>query len=275
MNYVDSHTPVRTRAIRLLYGIFMFHCTSVRMSNVCRKRHHTDAVAGGFGVGVGRARFGDAERGIGAAAVGASRQPEHVRPRAHPDSPPETLVSPRLSSSSSSNNTPFFPIMSLQTVVEDIRDEARARAQEISDAADERAEEIIADAEADADQIREEREAEVERTIEQEREQRLSSASSRPNRLDSTPGGHPRRRSRRRRGRACGPRRGQTRGTDTRTADAAVDELDDATSCRCMAVRRTSRFSRMYSMTTTARRTPVSGIASAASSSRATSRESV
>jgi len=66
--------------------------------------------------------------------------------------------------------------MSLQTVVEDIRDEARARAQEISDEADERAEEIIAEAEADAEQIREEREAEVERTIEQEREQRLSSA---------------------------------------------------------------------------------------------------
>ena len=66
--------------------------------------------------------------------------------------------------------------MSLQTVVEDIRDEARARAQEISDEADERAEEIIADAEADAEQIREDREAEVERTIEQEREQRLSSA---------------------------------------------------------------------------------------------------
>ncbi|MFB6223696.1 MAG: V-type ATP synthase subunit E [Haloarcula sp.] len=66
--------------------------------------------------------------------------------------------------------------MSLQTVVEDIRDEARARAQEISDEADERAEEIIADAEADAEQIREEREAEVAKTIEQEREQRLSSA---------------------------------------------------------------------------------------------------
>jgi len=66
--------------------------------------------------------------------------------------------------------------MSLETVVEDIRDEARARAEEIRAEADERAEEIISEAEADAEQIREEREAEVEREIEQEREQRLSSA---------------------------------------------------------------------------------------------------
>ncbi|GGN91621.1 V-type ATP synthase subunit E [Haloarcula pellucida] len=66
--------------------------------------------------------------------------------------------------------------MSLDTVVEDIRDEARARADEIREAADERAEEIISEAEADADLIREEREAEVDREIEQEREQRLSSA---------------------------------------------------------------------------------------------------
>ncbi len=66
--------------------------------------------------------------------------------------------------------------MSLETVVEDIRDEARARAEEIRAEADERADEIIADAEADAEEIREEREAEVEREISQEREQRLSSA---------------------------------------------------------------------------------------------------
>jgi len=66
--------------------------------------------------------------------------------------------------------------MSLETVVEDIRDEARARAEEIRADADERAEEIVAEAEADAESIREEREAEVEREIAQEREQRLSSA---------------------------------------------------------------------------------------------------
>ncbi|WP_276273062.1 V-type ATP synthase subunit E [Haloarcula litorea] len=66
--------------------------------------------------------------------------------------------------------------MSLDTVVEDIRDEARARAEEIRDDADERAEEIVAEAEADAEEIREERQAEVEREIEREREQRLSSA---------------------------------------------------------------------------------------------------
>jgi len=66
--------------------------------------------------------------------------------------------------------------MSLDTVVEDIRDEARARAEEIRADAEERADEIVADAEADAEQIREDREAEVEREISQQREQRLSSA---------------------------------------------------------------------------------------------------
>ena len=66
--------------------------------------------------------------------------------------------------------------MSLETVTEDIREEARARASEILDEADERAERIVADAEADAEQIREEAEREVERQIAQEREQTLSSA---------------------------------------------------------------------------------------------------
>jgi len=66
--------------------------------------------------------------------------------------------------------------MSLDTVVEDIRDEARARAEEIRAEADEEAEAILAEAEADAEDIRAERAAEVESTIEQEREQRLSSA---------------------------------------------------------------------------------------------------
>jgi V/A-type H+-transporting ATPase subunit E len=66
--------------------------------------------------------------------------------------------------------------MSLETVVEDIRDEARARADEIREEADERAQEIIDEAEADAEQIRADREAEVDREISQEREQRLSSA---------------------------------------------------------------------------------------------------
>jgi len=66
--------------------------------------------------------------------------------------------------------------MSLDTVVEDIRDEARARAEEIRADAEAQAAEIIEDAEADAEEIREEREREVEATIEQEREQKLSSA---------------------------------------------------------------------------------------------------
>lgn len=66
--------------------------------------------------------------------------------------------------------------MSLDTVVEDIRDEARARAEEIRGQGEARAEEIIADAEADAERIVEEREAAVEKQIAQEREQTLSSA---------------------------------------------------------------------------------------------------
>ena len=66
--------------------------------------------------------------------------------------------------------------MSLDTVVEDIRDEARAQAEEIRAEADERAEEIVAEAEAEAERIREEREREATRQVEQEREQKLSSA---------------------------------------------------------------------------------------------------
>jgi len=66
--------------------------------------------------------------------------------------------------------------MSLDTVVEDIRDDARTRAEEIREEAAARADEIVADAEAEAETLREEREAAVERQIEQEREQALSSA---------------------------------------------------------------------------------------------------
>ncbi|WP_135821547.1 V-type ATP synthase subunit E [Halostella litorea] len=66
--------------------------------------------------------------------------------------------------------------MSLDTVVEDIRDEARARAEEIRAAGEERAEEIVSEAEADAEETLAEAEREVEAEIEQEREQRLSSA---------------------------------------------------------------------------------------------------
>ncbi|WP_372913156.1 V-type ATP synthase subunit E [Salinigranum sp.] len=66
--------------------------------------------------------------------------------------------------------------MSLETVVEDIRDEARARAEEIREEAEAEADDIVADAESDADDIIAERERAVERQIEQEREQALSSA---------------------------------------------------------------------------------------------------
>jgi V/A-type H+-transporting ATPase subunit E len=66
--------------------------------------------------------------------------------------------------------------MSLETVVEDIRDEARERAKEIRADAESRADEIVAEAEADADEIVAEAEADVEAEIAQEREQKLSSA---------------------------------------------------------------------------------------------------
>ncbi|QAU13068.1 V-type ATP synthase subunit E [Halorubrum sp. BOL3-1] len=66
--------------------------------------------------------------------------------------------------------------MSLDTVVEDVEDEARARAEEIREAAEAEADEIVAEAETDAERIREERLAEVDDQIDQEREQTLSSA---------------------------------------------------------------------------------------------------
>jgi V/A-type H+-transporting ATPase subunit E len=64
----------------------------------------------------------------------------------------------------------------LDNVVEDIRDEARARAEEIREEGERRASEIVEEAEADAEELLEERKREVERTVEQEREQALSSA---------------------------------------------------------------------------------------------------
>jgi len=66
--------------------------------------------------------------------------------------------------------------MSLDTVVEDIREQARARATEISEEADAEAKELLAAAEDDAEEIREETLADADRQIEQEREQKLSSA---------------------------------------------------------------------------------------------------
>ena len=69
--------------------------------------------------------------------------------------------------------------MSLDTVVEDIRNEARERAKEIRSEGDERAEEILSEAEADAEEILAEQEQETEQVIAQEREQKLSSAKLR------------------------------------------------------------------------------------------------
>lgn len=67
--------------------------------------------------------------------------------------------------------------MSLETVVEDIREEAEAEAAAIRADAEEDAEAIIEEAEADAQQTLEEAERDVEQQIEREREQRLSSAA--------------------------------------------------------------------------------------------------
>ncbi|MFC7213754.1 V-type ATP synthase subunit E [Saliphagus sp. GCM10025334] len=66
--------------------------------------------------------------------------------------------------------------MSLDTVVEDIREEAHARAEDIRAEGEARAEEIESAAEDDAEETLERAETEVEREIEQLREQRLSSA---------------------------------------------------------------------------------------------------
>lgn len=67
--------------------------------------------------------------------------------------------------------------MSLETVVEDIRAEADARAEEILSDARETADQLREEAEAEAAEIREEAEAEAEAEIEQLREQRLSSGA--------------------------------------------------------------------------------------------------
>lgn len=66
--------------------------------------------------------------------------------------------------------------MSLETVVTDIRDEARERAEEIRADAEARADEIVASAESDAEEIIAAKERELEGRIAQEREQKLSSA---------------------------------------------------------------------------------------------------
>ncbi len=66
--------------------------------------------------------------------------------------------------------------MSLDTVVEDIREDAHARAEDIRNDGESRAEEIVSAAEDDAEDILAAANSEVEREVEQLREQRLSSA---------------------------------------------------------------------------------------------------
>jgi len=77
--------------------------------------------------------------------------------------------------------------MSLETVVEDIREQARARAEEIRAEAESEAEAIVDEAEADAEETIAAAERQVERDIEQERDQRLSSANleAKQNRLEA------------------------------------------------------------------------------------------
>jgi V/A-type H+-transporting ATPase subunit E len=67
--------------------------------------------------------------------------------------------------------------MSLDTVAEDIKGEAREDAKEIRAEGEERAEEITSEAESDAEGIVAEREDEIDRRIAQERERTLSSAT--------------------------------------------------------------------------------------------------
>jgi len=66
--------------------------------------------------------------------------------------------------------------MSLETVAEEIREDAEERADAIREEAEAEAEEIVEQAEDDADEILAQAEAEVEREIDQLREQELSSA---------------------------------------------------------------------------------------------------
>jgi len=66
--------------------------------------------------------------------------------------------------------------MSLDTVVEDIREEARARAEEIRKEADARAEEMIEQAERDAEEIREDAVRDVEAEVDRMEKQEISSA---------------------------------------------------------------------------------------------------
>ncbi|MFB6283040.1 MAG: V-type ATP synthase subunit E [Halobacteria archaeon] len=66
--------------------------------------------------------------------------------------------------------------MGLETVVEDITEKARNRAEEIREEAESEADEIVADAEDEADEIMEEAKEEVEKEIDEAREQTLSSA---------------------------------------------------------------------------------------------------
>ena len=67
--------------------------------------------------------------------------------------------------------------MSLETVVEDIREEAEAEAAEIRSAAEDEAQKIVAEAERNAQETLDTAEREVEQQIDRDREQRLSSAT--------------------------------------------------------------------------------------------------
>ncbi len=66
--------------------------------------------------------------------------------------------------------------MSLETVVDDIKQDAKERAETLREEGEREADQIITEANEEAEQIRDDAEAEVETQIEQEREQTESSA---------------------------------------------------------------------------------------------------
>ncbi|MDY7081506.1 MAG: V-type ATP synthase subunit E, partial [Halobacteria archaeon] len=75
--------------------------------------------------------------------------------------------------------------MGLETVVEDIKEEARSRAQEIRQEAEDDHDRLIDEAEDEAETIRKEAEQEVENEIKSRREQTLSSAKLESQKMES------------------------------------------------------------------------------------------
>ena len=75
--------------------------------------------------------------------------------------------------------------MGLETVVDDIKEEARARADQIVEEAEEEADEIVEDAREEAEGIKEEEKEAAEKEAEELREQELSSAKLEARKMES------------------------------------------------------------------------------------------